>query len=79
MRELEEQLDAHRQRQQDLFPQLSLTEMYNALKKVRRGEALTAKETATHEQELIEILRELHDKLVTSVFAAYGQPRRRPA
>ena len=74
IRELGERLDAHRKRQQERFPKLTLTEMYNVLEKVRRGKALTAKEKTIHEQGLIEVLRELHDELDAAVFAAYGWP-----
>ncbi len=74
IRELGERLDAHRKRQQERFPKLTLTEMYNVLEKVRRGEGLTAKEKTVHEQGLIEVLRELHDDLDRAVFAAYGWP-----
>jgi hypothetical protein len=44
IRELAEQLDAHRKRQQALHPRLTLTDMYNVLEKLRAGEPLTAKE-----------------------------------
>ena len=39
IRELEEQLDAHRKRQQLLHPDLTMTGMYNVLEKLREIEA----------------------------------------
>jgi hypothetical protein len=64
-RDLAEQLDAHRKRQQAAHPALTLTltGMYNVLEKLRRGEALNAKDKAIHEQGLVSVLKSLHDKL----------------
>ena len=42
-RDLGERLDAHRKRQQELHPGLTLTGMYNVLEILRAGEPLTAK------------------------------------
>ncbi|MBP7468030.1 MAG: class I SAM-dependent DNA methyltransferase, partial [Thauera sp.] len=72
IRELAEQLDAHRKRQQSLHPELTLTGMYNVLEKLRAGDTLTPKERTIHEQGLVSVLRELHDALDTAVFEAYG-------
>ena len=69
---LAEQLDAHRKRQQQQHPGLTMTGMYNVLEKLRREEPLTAKEKEIHEQGLVSVLRELHDDLDRAVFAAYG-------
>ncbi len=74
IRELAEQLDAHRKRQQAQHPKLTLTAMYNVLKKERAGEPLNDKEKRIHEQGLISILKQLHDDLDAAVFAAYGWP-----
>ena len=74
IRNLAEQLDAHRKRQQALHPDLTLTGMYNVLEKLRSGEPLTAKEKTSHEQGLVAILKQLHDELDAAVFAAYGWP-----
>ncbi|MCE9604424.1 MAG: class I SAM-dependent DNA methyltransferase [Planctomycetia bacterium] len=74
IRELGEQLDAHRKRQQSLHPKLTLTEMYNVLDKLRNGETLTPKEKATHEQGLVSVLKQIHDDLDAAVFDAYGWP-----
>ena len=69
---LAEQLDTHRKRQQEQHPGLTMTGMYNVLEKLRREEALTAKEKEIHEQGLVSVLRELHDDLDRAVFKAYG-------
>lgn len=74
IRELGEQLDAHRKRQQALHPSLTITEMYNVLEKLRADEHLNDKDRAIHEQGLISILRQLHDDLDRAVFDAYGWP-----
>jgi len=72
LRDLAEQLDAHRKRQQAAHPTLTLTGMYNVLEKLRSGEALTAKERTIHEQGLVSVLRQIHDELDAAVLAAYG-------
>ena len=74
IRELGEQLDAHRKRQQAVHPELTMTGMYNVLEKLRSGEPLTAKEKTIHEQGLVSVLKQLHDDLDTAVAAAYGWP-----
>lgn len=74
IRELAETLDAHRKRQQEQYPGLGLTEMYNALAKLRDGGELTSKERAAHEQGLVSVLRQLHDDLDRAVAEAYGWP-----
>ena len=72
IRDLAEQLDAHRKRQQSLHPEVTLTGMYNVLEKLRAGDTLTPKERTIHEQGLVSVLRELHDALDSAVFEAYG-------
>lgn len=72
IRDLGERLDAHRKRQQELHPDLTLTGMYNVLEQLRRGEPLTAKHKTIHQQGLVSVLRELHDELDSAVFDAYG-------
>ena len=71
---LAEQLDAHRKRQQELNPELTMTGMYNVLEKLRSGDLLTADEQAIHEQGLVSVLREIHDELDAAVAEAYGWP-----
>jgi hypothetical protein len=67
-------LDAHRKRQQAQHPALTITEMYNVLEKLRRGEPLGERERVTHEQGLVSVLRQLHEDLDAAVFDAYGWP-----
>jgi hypothetical protein len=69
-----EQLDAHRKRQQELYPKITLTGMYNVLEKLRSGEPLNAKEKTIHEQGLVSVLKQIHDDLDAAVFDAYGWP-----
>jgi hypothetical protein len=72
IRDLAEQIDAHRKRQQALHPGLTVTGMYNVLEKLRVGGPLTEKEREIHGQGLVSVLRELHDALDAAVLAAYG-------
>ncbi|HEV2646564.1 MAG TPA: DNA methyltransferase [Acidobacteriaceae bacterium] len=74
IRDIAERLDAHRKRQQQLHPSLTLTEMYNVLEKLRNSTAFTEQDHALYDAGLIGILRELHDQLDRAVFDAYGWP-----
>jgi hypothetical protein len=74
IRDLAEQLDAHRKRQQAQHPTLTLTGMYNVLQKIRAFEPLTAKDKLIHEQGLVSVLQTLHDELDAAVLQAYGWP-----
>ena len=72
IREIAERLDAHRKRQQQLHPWLTLTEMYNVLEALRSGETFTEEDRKIYEAGLVGVLRLLHDELDSAVFAAYG-------
>ena len=72
IRDLAEELDAHRKRQQATHPGVTLTGMYNVLDALRNGTALSAKERVIHEQGLVSVLRQLHDDLDAAVLDAYG-------
>ena len=72
IRDLAEQLDAHRKRQQTQHADLTLTGAYNVLEKLKTGEALNAKEKVIHEQGLVAVLKTLHDELDRAVLDAYG-------
>jgi hypothetical protein len=74
IRELAEQLDAHRKRQQAEHSDLTMTGMYNVLEKLRNSEPLTAKDKTIHEQGLVSVLKQLHEELDAAVFDAYGWP-----
>jgi hypothetical protein len=73
IRDLAEQIDAHRKRVLAAHADLTLTGLYNVLTKVGAGDtALTAKERAIHEKGLVAVLKSLHDELDAAVLAAYG-------
>lgn len=72
IRSLGERLDAHRKRQQGQHPELTLTNMYNVLEKLRSGEGLSKKEREVHERGLVSVLKQIHDDLDAAVFEAYG-------
>ena len=72
IRDLGERLDAHRKRQQELHPTLTLTGMYNVLEKLRADEPLNAKEKTIHDQGLVTLLLQLHNELDAAVLEAYG-------
>lgn len=74
IRDIAERLDAHRKRQQQLHPSLTLTDMYNVLEKLRANQELTPQDRDIYDAGLIGILRELHDSLDRAVLAAYGWP-----
>ncbi|GAB2469715.1 hypothetical protein GCM10011375_40340 [Hymenobacter qilianensis] len=74
IRELAEDLDTHRKRQQAQYPNLALTDLYNVMEKLRSGQALTAKEQTTHEQGLAAVVLSLHQQLDAAVADAYGWP-----
>ena len=57
---------------QAAFESVTLTGLYNVLDKLRRGEALSAKDKTLHEQGLVSVLQSLHDELDAAVLAAYG-------
>ena len=72
IRELAEQLDAHRKARQAAHLEVTLTGMYNVLEKLRSGEALTEKEKLLNELGLVGVLKTLHDDLDDAVLSAYG-------
>ncbi len=71
IRQLAEELDAHRKARQALHPGLTLTGMYNVLEQLRRGEPLSPKDRLIHAQGLVAVLRQIHDELDAAVLAAY--------
>jgi hypothetical protein len=74
IRFLGEQLDAHRKRRQEAHPNLTLTEIYNALEELRGGQPLSDGSRIIHDHGLISVLRDLHDDLDRAVAEAYGWP-----
>lgn len=69
-----EELDAHRKARQAAHPRLTLTQMYNVLEKLRTGATLDAEDQRINDEGLALILKELHNRLDTLVFKAYGWP-----
>lgn len=74
LRTLGEELDAHRKRQQELYPKLTLTQMYNVLEMLRAGQSIEGKDKVIYDQGLVSILRDIHDKIDAAVAEAYGWP-----
>jgi len=74
IRELAEQLDAHRKRQQAQHPVLTLTDLYNVVEKLRAGHPLTAKDQIAHQLGLASVVLSLHQQLDAAVAEAYGWP-----
>jgi hypothetical protein len=72
IRELAEELDAHRKSRQAAHKAVTLTGMYNILQKLKSGEMLSAPDRLIHEHALVSVLRSIHDELDAAVLAAYG-------
>ena len=72
IRQLAEQIDAHRKARQAAHDTVTLTGLYNVLAKLRSGEALTPKDKALHTAGLVSVLHSLHDELDAAVLQAYG-------
>ncbi len=77
IRNIAEDLDAHRKRVLAGHPHLTLTGLYNVRERLRAGakpETLDPGERRIFDDGLVLILNELHDKLDAAVAAAYGWP-----
>jgi hypothetical protein len=74
IRDLGESLDAHRKRQHELHPELTMTQMYNVLEKLRSGVDMEAGEREVYEQGLVSVLLQIHDELDAAVLNAFGWP-----
>ena len=74
LRMLGEELDQLRKRQQESYPNLTVTQMYNVLGKIRVSDDLVEEEKNIYDQGLIGILRDLHDQIDAAVADAYGWP-----
>ena len=72
IRELAEQLDAHRKRQQAQHPTLTLTDLYNVVEKLRAAQPLTPKDQTVNQQGLASVVLSLHQQLDAAVAEAYG-------
>jgi hypothetical protein len=69
-----EELDSHRKARQAEHPEITLTQMYNVLEKLRASEPLSEAEERIKDEGLVLILKELHERLDRLVFQAYGWP-----
>ena len=74
IRELAEQLDAHRKRQQSQHPSLTLTDLYNVVEKLRAAQPLTPKDQTVNQQGLASVVLSLHQQLDAAVAEAYAWP-----
>ena len=74
IRDCAESLDAHRRRRLAAHPDLTVTGMYNALEKLRAGEALDDAERSVHDRGQVSILRQIHGELDRAVLDAYCWP-----
>lgn len=72
IRALAEELDALRKTRQAMYPELTLTGMYNVLEKIGAGAPLDAGEREIHDRGLISVVKRLHVELDAAVAAAYG-------
>ena len=79
IRALGEELDAFRKARLAEHPGLTLTGMYNVLKRLKAGVALDAKEKVIHERGLVSVLLDIHRRLDAAVADAYGWPADLPA
>lgn len=69
-------LEKHRRGQQERNAGLPLTDIYNVLEAVRRGETLSKSAKAIYEAAEVAVLKQIHDDLDSVVFEAYGWPPR---
>ncbi|MFG1426783.1 class I SAM-dependent DNA methyltransferase [Roseixanthobacter glucoisosaccharinicivorans] len=77
IRDLAEELDAHRKRVLAAHEHLTLTGLYNVLERLKAGATradLEAKEQRIFDDGLVLILKELHEKIDAAVADAYGWP-----
>jgi hypothetical protein len=74
IREVAEELDAHRKARQAEHPKLMLTQMYNVLEKIKAGTELGEDEERIKEDGLVVVLKELHERLDHLVHRAYDWP-----
>lgn len=69
-----EKLDRHRKEVQEKHPEITLTQMYNVLEKLKSGTPLSTEEERLRDDSLVLILKERHDELDAAVAQAYGWP-----
>jgi Fe2+ or Zn2+ uptake regulation protein len=69
-----EKLDTHRKDVQADHPEITLTQMYNVLEKLKAGDTLSREEERLRDDGLVLILKEHHEELDHAVAQAYGWP-----
>jgi hypothetical protein len=74
LRTLGERLDAHRKARQKEHPELTLTDAYNVLTKLRERRPLDEDDPRVREMGLVDTLMQIHDDIDRATFAAYGFP-----
>jgi hypothetical protein len=77
IRQIAEDLDAHRKRVLEEHPHLTLTGLYNVLEELRSGtapDALSETSRRIFDDGLVLIIKEYHDSLDAAVADAYGWP-----
>lgn len=74
LRGLGQRLDAHRKARLAAHSELTLTDSYNVLAKLREHVALDAEEERTRDMALVDTLLHLHDEIDRVTLSAYGWP-----
>ncbi|MBI9078240.1 MAG: hypothetical protein JEY79_00685 [Pseudodesulfovibrio sp.] len=72
IRSIGEDIDTHRKRQQALYPDLTVTQMYNVLEALREGRELSTSERKINDKGLVSLLKDTHARLDVAVLEAYG-------
>jgi hypothetical protein len=71
---LAEKLDQHRKAVQAAHPEITLTQMYNVLEKVKSAAPLSPAEARIRDDGLILVLKDYHAEIDAAVAQAYGWP-----
>jgi hypothetical protein len=71
---LGKELDVTRKRVQKEHSDITMTNLYNVLEKIKLGAVLSREEEDLKNKGLVLIIKQLHDEIDTLTFAAYGWP-----
>jgi hypothetical protein len=74
IRTIAEEIDAFRKERQKEHPNVTSTQMYNVLEKLKANAPLDDDEEVIKDKGLVLILKEMHERLDRLVFEAYGWP-----
>ena len=74
LRDMGEELDTHRKARQAEHPNLTLTQIYNVVDKLRAGERIEGKDKQVYDQGLCGLLHDIHTRIDAAVANAYGWP-----